>query len=165
MRKPDLESDVAQAWELKIPEIKENGDRHSTIRQWMIRGREFHPFWDTWVITMGHLRDVEGLDDAVKDSPEFTHEFMIFALDPKDPKKYFEYDPDNLPFPIPFLRPIDVCVQFQCENDAEASSICDVAVKVMVAGKASPDSDFRSFWKQLIPATAKCGKHPEKKPQ
>lgn len=115
--------------------------------------------------TIVHLRPQNGLPPAKKESDDVTHEFMIFGLDPGDPKKFTQYDPDNLPFPLPFLKPIDVVVQFACESDAKAADICDSAVRAILSGIASPDQDFRSFWERTIKATAACGKHPEKNVQ
>lgn len=160
MRAPDLKG-AAEAWIMPIPNKKVNGDAHATIRHWMVRGK-FHAFWNTWIVTMSHLRDTPGLDKANKSSPDMTHEFMTIALDPGMPPGFTEYDPDNIPFPIPYLKPIDCVVQFKCESDAQASDILDSCVKLMSHGLGTPDRDGQSYWEKAIPATVECSKHPEK---
>lgn len=161
MRNPDVQG-IAEGWTTRLPETV-GGNAHATIRQWLIKGK-FHPFWNHWVVNVSHLRDMPGLAPARKDHPDNTHEFVIFALDPgKDGNNV--YDPDKLSYPLPWLKPIDCVVQFQAKSDAHAADICDVAAKVICAGKASPDSDFREFWKQTIPATAACDRHPEREMQ
>lgn len=175
VRKPDLTgtaneivklwvqdgSRACQAWNCEIPETKKNGDAHSALRQWVVKG-PFHPFWNTWIVTVLHLRDLPGLQPSTKTSPEMTHEFIMFALNPgKDQFSPTVYDPDDLPFPLPYLQPIDVTCQVECKSDAHAVDLCDLAVKIIMDGHATPDQDFRPFWERTLPATAKCDKHSE----
>lgn len=160
MRNPDLDG-AAQAWDCNG--LREANDKkpHGCISQWLVKGK-FHAFWDHWSITVCHLRDVEGLPPAHKDSPDETHEFLIVALNPGDDANNRKvYDPDDLPEPLPFLMPPDCAVRFKSKSDAQATSICEAAVKMIVAGDISPDSDYRRFWKELILKTAECEKHPE----
>lgn len=164
MRKPDLVG-TGEAWLCPIPgDTRPDGEKHATIRHWLVKG-PYHPFWNHWVVMVLHLRDLPGMEKAHKDSDEMTHEFMIMALNPGQPDKMKVYDADNLPYPIPYLRPLDCVVQFTCDSDAKAVDICDMAVKAIMAGQGSPDADFHSYWKQVIPATAACDKHAETKLQ
>ncbi len=161
MRKADL-SGSGEAWALENPEKKKDGSSHGTIRSWLVRG-EWHAFWNYWQVAVVHLRDSPGLEPSHKSSPEMTHEFLIFALYPGEAgAEKREYDPDDLPHPVQYMEPVDVAVQFHCSSDAQAADICDAAVKTIIAGAASPDSDFREYWEMTIPATAACGKHADK---
>lgn len=157
MRKPDL-SGHAQAWIAPIPEKNPDGSLHATIRHWLVKGG-FHAFWDHWIVSVVHLREEPGLSKPHKSAANMTHEFMIFVLDPGQEKAMRDYDPDNLPSPLPYLTPIDCAVQFEARSDAHALEICDLAVKDIIAGNASPDQDYRSYWQKVIPATAACRKH------
>lgn len=168
MRAPDMTGKQGpfnrtptQAWKCPIDPKRQDGSLHATICHWIVKGG-FHSFWNTWQITVVHLRDLPGLPPAQKEFLDATHEFMIVALDPgKDVKTMINYDPDKLPYPTPMLQPIDVAVQFHCHSDAQAADIGDIAAKAIMAGYASPDCDYRDWWNKTIPATASCEKHPE----
>lgn len=164
MRQPDFKSanNDIEAWRCPL----EGGEPHGTVALFLLKSRKFHPFWDHWAIGLLHLRDIPGLPPAVKDNPDQTHEFMILALNPgENINNRTVYDADNLPQPLPWLKPVDVTVRFKCENDAKAQDICEQAVKLIVAGRASPDQDYRTFWKEVIAATVNCDKHPDRTTQ
>ena len=163
MRNPDKQGKAGQAW---IIDVKKRGGPavDADVRTYMVKGKSFHKFWDTWIVSMIHLRDIPGMPPATLTKPNHTHEFLIMALDPgKDTKNFFNYDPDD--FKANYLEPIDCCVQFECPTDVEALDLCDVAVQAIVNGQMSPDSDYASVWARMIPGTIACNKHREKKPQ
>jgi hypothetical protein len=97
-----------------------------------------------------HLRDVDGMKAPSRTSPDMTHEFIIYSLDPGEEKEMREYDPENLPFPLPVLEPVDCAIQFKCLSDAHALQVCDNAIKEIMDGRASPDSEFRNYWAKTI---------------
>jgi hypothetical protein len=164
IRKPDLSGVNCEAWKLSLVPHADRKEPHATISHWLLRG-PWHMWWEYFVITLVHLRPTEGMGPPFLESPGMTHEIFIMALDPgtKDEKR--EYDPDNMPYPIPWLRPMDCVVQFACTSDARAVDTCEAVVRTIIAGNASPDSDWASYWERVIPATAACDKHPEKETQ
>ena len=63
------------------------------------------------------------------------------------------------------LTPIDWIVQFgDVKADADAERVLYAAIKAIMTGTVSPDTDFARYWAAAIPAAAKCqaeGGHPE----
>jgi hypothetical protein len=56
-----------------------------------------------------------------------------------------------------YLTPLDWVVQFgDVKDDAKAIEVAEAVVHAIMTGQTSPDSDFRRYWKEAIPATARC---------
>jgi len=144
MRKPDKENTQAKTKAWKLPLV--SARQHAGLAHWLIQG-PFHPHWNRWQLVVIHLRDVPGMPAAVKDTPNMTHEFQIVSVDPSQP----EIDPDA-PSNIKILAPPDSIVQFEATDD-EAVKVAEMAINGIVAGKVSPDSDYREWWKQSVPNT------------
>jgi hypothetical protein len=127
-------------------------DQDATIGAWIIHVPGAHILWDHWMVSVVHLRPLEGVKPALKRCPEATHEFMILALNPE------ERLPSSLvvgnEFQVRYLTPIDVVEQFTAADDATADRILEDAVYAIVNGFASPDQDFRSWWHRAIADTA-----------
>lgn len=145
---PAMVGKSAKAWALAIkPTLPAHA---ATVAHWLIRSPHFHPAWDRWVVIVVHLRDMPGVKPASKQYQKATHELIIMALDPEQEP----FDPGTPPAPIKFLTPPDVVVQFHVERDADANKMCDLAVRAICDGKASPDSDYRSYWIANIKSTS-----------
>lgn len=146
MREPDLKHPRAPiaAWRCKVPPTRPDHMAH--LAGWLVRG-PFHPSWNHWCITLVHLRDISGVPPAKKRHESFTHEILFASLDPREPTP----DPDVGGFV--FLEPLDVVEQFGGLADAQAIQLLDMSVRLIVDGRASPDSDWRRFWKQCIANT------------
>lgn len=166
MRKPDL-SGIGEAWIIENTQKRKDDTDHASVRNWLVKG-PFHPFWNHWYVGVVHLRDLPNQSrPPSKKTPDMTHEFMIISLNPQIEGevvkgKMRDFDPDDMPYPLPFLQPLDVVVQFKCASDAHAVDVCDAAINDIISGGSSPDSDFRGYWEKVIPATAACDKHSEK---
>jgi hypothetical protein len=157
MRPPDMQN-VAKAWKMTFPkEDPETGRRDGSVGAYLVEG-PFHPMWNRWVMLAVHLRGGPGLPEPKLHFPEATHEFIILSL---DPLKSDAVDPDHPPKSLPFMTPLDAVVQFTAASDAQAVQVLEAAVQAVVDGHASPDQDFRGFWKTCIPNTVDClnGKH------
>lgn len=154
-RAPDF-GGVAQAWKMEMGEDHRK-EQEATIAGYVIRG-PYHPFWKWWMISVVHLRPLDGVPPAKKHYPEAEYEFMIMSIDPEKP----EPDPDK-PFPqdVGYLTPADCVVQFDGVTDEQAAEVCEAAAKTIANGM-SCDSDFRSWWEGSIRSTVqhyKEGKH------
>jgi hypothetical protein len=143
-------------------------DWDASIALFFVNG-PFHPFWSWWAVACVHLRDIEGAPPAKKHYPEAEYEFAIWSLDagqpgspktksgePWDPAK----DEDVDHWAARTLHPPDVVKHFHLplttaveERDAIARHITEKAVAAILAGAASPDSDYRSWWKKAIDNT------------
>lgn len=86
------------------------------------------PFWRHYLLSVIHLRDLDGVPPAVIRIPHATHELMLWALDPR-------------PGPVPtdhttwsILRPFNVAEQLQLPSDESAKHIGLLAAKAVVTG-------------------------------
>ena len=140
---PTLENANRRAWERALlPNTPP-----AYLKGWLLEVPGAHPFWKFWMVSMIALREMPGVPPAIKDSPDMTHEFSIYTINPEVCP-----DPDpaaNVHF-FPFLHPADVLVQVRLPSDGQALALLRVGVTWAVDGLLSPDSDFRSVWQQRI---------------
>jgi hypothetical protein len=148
MRTPDIEGRGVKAWRINWAA---RPDVPAAVAGWILHCTWAHPAWNHWLISVVHLRDVEGAPPANRIYPEAAFEFMIAALDPACVNKI---DPDRARG-WRYLVPIDVCHQFHGVSDEDAARICDDAVRAIAAGRISPDGDYRTAWNQSIDATVR----------
>jgi hypothetical protein len=148
---------AGQAWRLQLPEAgkRERPDHDGCVGAFIVRVPGAHPFWNHWSAAMVHLRPIDGVKPPVIRMPGATHEFMIQALNPESPLPAL---PDSLEIgpdlKLYHLRPIDVVEQFAAANDIVADHILELAMRAIVDGIASPDQDWRDWWKHVIAQTA-----------
>ena len=140
------------AWKIDVAKlVHQVPDTKATLAVWLVWCPGAHPFWHWWLISVIHLRPLEGVRPAFIREPGATHEVIVASLDPDHPI------PDPRAFRIEdirFLTPIDVMEQFQVASDVEAEEICALAVRACCDGRLSPDQDFRSLWHATLKATA-----------
>lgn len=146
MREPDLKNLVNAAWRVDISK-PERTEQIATIASWLVTG-PFHPAWNYWCVIVCRLRDIPGVKPANKQYPEAEYEFMIVSLNPEH-----QPDPDHPATTFQYLTPIDVVEQFHGLTDDQAKGLCELAARVIVDGRASPDQDWRAWWKKCIKNT------------
>jgi hypothetical protein len=145
VRAPDFKGAAGDGWRVARPAGGE-ASWAATLASWIVNVVGAHPWWTWWQVSVVHLRDLPGVRPAHKRYPEAEYEFMIIAFDPETPP-----DPDNRGGDgARFLTPIDVVEQFHGVDDQQAAELCDRAVATILAGRMSPDQDFRSAWRVLI---------------
>lgn len=121
-------------------------DQEATLAVWLIEG-PFHPFWSRWVASAIHLRNIEGVRPAHLEAPDMTHELLIASVNPDSEVK------EGFPQLGDLLTPIDQVVQFRARDDEAARRVLERVLDLVCDG-ASPDQDFRSFWRRVIPEIA-----------
>lgn len=143
-----------RGWRLDLPPVGQRGqpDWDATVGMFIVTVPGAHIAWDHWMISVIHLRQIEGVRPAAIRLAGATHEFVIASLDPSSPLPGLRVVADWAPR---FLRPIDVVEQFMAKNDAVASEILELAIEAIVHGVASPDQDWRPWWEDAIAKTAK----------
>lgn len=133
----------------------------STLAWWLLTG-SWHPIWSQFVISVVHLRPIEGQPEAKLQFLDATHELLVMALDPGDPPTV--HSPEKLMDkglgPIGYLLPIDVCHQF-IATDEEMIQIASLSAKACIDGHLTPSTDdnrpyFREAW---LAATVKTLAH------
>jgi hypothetical protein len=141
------------AWrvELPAPGARQKRDWDGTLGIFLVHAPKAHPLWDHYALTMIHLRDIEGVKPPMIRVPGATHEFMIASLNPEQPLPSTRWHEG---WHANWLTPIDVIEQFKASSDAVADRVLELAVEIIVDGRASPDQDWRPWWKQSIANTA-----------
>lgn len=149
-REPDLTGQHGRAWEIKKEGRDLRPDAQACLAAWLLQRPEAHPFWDQWVVSCVHLREIPGAAPPRKEKPENDHEFVIFAL---NPQAHPEPNPDAERFS--YLQPCDLVYQCAGLTDAQAADICKLMVEHILHGGASPDSDWRRWWENSLASTVK----------
>lgn len=141
MRPPDKAGPAWSAWKLKPFE-----GNVATLSQWVVHCPGLHAFWSYWLVSLIHLRAVEGASPADLDYADAEHEISTLALNPERP---VEPIIDDNAHPS-ILLPYDVREQFHGVGDERAVEMLERFVDLIVAGQLAPDSDFRSTWKRYV---------------
>ncbi len=151
---PTFQGRGGKCWRVRLPPVGQRfrPDWDATVGCFIVHVPGAHIAWDHWFVSVVHLRPIEGVKPAFVRAAGLTHEFVIASIDPDSP----------LPPPVVsgpnwgprFLTPLDVVEQFTTANDAVADEILELAVLAIVGGQASPDSDWRAWWKDSIARTA-----------
>lgn len=165
MRAPDFEGGGGAVRVWRIAEsAKSTPDHAAALGSWVIDG-PFHPLCHQWVLSVIHLRDIEGVRPAHRQFPEADHELMILSLNPDRPVDIDAFEATGTwgdPNVPKFLTPADLQYQFGGLTDAQAVEIAEAAIRGILAGDYSPDSDHRSRWIRVLDATVahyKAGAH------
>lgn len=147
-RAPDLQGPYGRAW--CAPDSVLRNPTKAGLGAWLVDAPNSHPIWPWHLVTMIHLRDCAGLPPAQKRYPGAEYEFGIIAI---DPDRAPNPDPDAWEGGYPILHPPDVIEQFHGVDDATARHILGLAIRCIVDGKLSPDSDYRRAWHETIEQT------------
>jgi hypothetical protein len=151
MRTPDQKGQAAEAW---IIDPSQFPPSPASICLWLVVSKIFHPIWDSWIVQAIHLREIDGAQPPVLRYPEAEHEIMILSLS----HDHGVYDPDKMPFPVPYLTPIDMVKQVDGYSDGQVAQLVGRMIAEIVAGRMSPDSDYRSQWEKVIDHDIACYK-------
>lgn len=110
--------------------------RSAALRGVLLHRPDAHPCWHTYVVSLVHLRPMEGIPLSPIDD-DGTHEIAIIAIDPR-------CTPDPaVPATITPLHPANLIHQVRCGSDAAALVLFDAFVKEMAVRVLSPDTDHR----------------------
>lgn len=163
---PDRSEEGPYGTAAELP-VKDTPEYSETVCHWLITGTRFHPFWTQWTLVVVRLREVEGRPPIRYQFEGATHELLVIALNPEygdkdillpngSPAKQWSGPSAFTEFTerkgLPYLTPIDVCIQFEATDD-EMTELAGYACKAVVAGQLSPDQDFREGWKVSLVKT------------
>lgn len=171
---PQAVARLAEVWgveadprELELPEIDyqvrawrvaakgSRPDHDASVGAWFVNG-PFHVAWQWWMLGCVDLFPIEGAPPAHKQYPQAEYEILIFSLDPaKSPPPLEKAEAGNLTDGWGggegiFLTPADLVFQFHGVSREEARSVLEWMIERIMAGKMSPDSDYRSAWKSML---------------
>lgn len=131
------------------------GEEHAVVGSWLVRAPWAHPMWDSYTLTLCHLRPMANGQETRFYLAGATHELWLDAVD-------YESDLDALlirherpgnPEKGPawrWLTPKNFAAQFIAADDAEAEARVDSAARAIADGMLNPDTDARSSWERLF---------------
>lgn len=155
-RAPDVRGAFGSAW-LFAPYVAcddpdAKPDFAANLQNWLLECPQAHPMWSHWLVSLIHLRDIEGVPPAKVHREGATHEFVIAALEPGQPLPDVEHPLSPMP---KMMQPVDVVHQVVGVDDEQAVRVLFDVVKATVHGYLSPDADWREVWKTVLDGTAK----------
>jgi len=142
MKNPDLTSQFTKVWQHDLPAIRRKhpeAPQDATIASFIINAPWANPIWANYWLTLIHTRPLDPPRKTLIYLPGATHEFWLYALDPK-----WEIDLDQMP--PPFLAPINFAAQFIADSDQAAEIRIGNCIGEILVGTLSPDTDFRQQW-------------------
>lgn len=145
-QKPDITGKGGTAWNVTFP--RREGLK-AIVGAYIVYHPGGHPFWDHWLMSCIHLREIEGTPPAVMHYSDATHEMMTVALDPG----YALPNPEDASM-VHYLSPLDFNEQFKVDNDAQAHEVLEVLVVLACDAIISPDVDFKQAWTAALWKTA-----------
>lgn len=143
---PTLTGKGGRAWKIDIQALIAkrgfNSDEDATVAMWMIEAPWAHPVWHSYGLILVHLRPLRVPDRPRFYLPGATHELWLHALNPEDARQgVFETGQ------MAFLHPLNYAVQLIRDSDeAAALDIETRAVRPILDGTLSPDTDFIAAW-------------------
>lgn len=156
-RQATCQGAYGRAWSVAMQPLGERGrpDWDATLALWVISAPGSHPLWWWYTMTVVHLRAIAGVKPAHIEVPGSTHELVLVALNPEEPVPNIEALERGDFRSLHSLTPPNLVEQFQVSNDTEGLRLGELAVEAIVHGIISPDTDYRSVWRRLIPETAR----------
>jgi hypothetical protein len=115
------------------------------ISMWIVEAPAAHPFWHSYMVSLVHLRPMPDGRETILYHPDASHELVIFALDPEQPRQ------PSIDGAFPnLLHPANFAAQLIMASDEEAASRIEGAVSLILSGELSPDTDHLSKWRALF---------------
>lgn len=143
---PAKQGPYGKAWRMDIAAIRAHyGKQGAEICFWIVEAPWAHPMWHSYMLSAVHLRPCDGFPPAVVNLPGATHEVMLYALDPSRTPRL-----DRIPR---LLNPSNFHGQWIAESDDAAIAKVESCVDMILAGRLSPDTDFRREWIELFSAS------------
>jgi hypothetical protein len=140
-----------KAWLLPVEEVAKRSDIPkdwaATVQIWLIEAPWAHPMWHSYILSLIHLRPIEGVKPPVIHLKGATHEMMLWALDPQADRRPLM---DGTAIRMPFLSPANFAAQLTARTDEDACIRVRNAVQRIADGKLSPDTDYLRLWIRLF---------------
>lgn len=111
---------------------------------WVVTAPWAHPFWSQYAFSLTDLTTPIGTPPVIH-LPGATHEFLLFAIDPDKPVKFWADRPKGC-----LLSPPNCGYQFIAENNDAALDRIQRCVDRVMHGELSPDTDYRFMWNELF---------------
>lgn len=144
---PDKVGPYGRAWRCDLDAFRAAHPARvdTTLASWIVEARWAHPLWHSYNIFLTHLRPTPGLPDATLYRSDATHELVLFALDPQQPRE------QQLRSSRPaWLTPANFAAQLAEPTDQAAIARVDASVDLVLSGELNPDTDAHMQWCALF---------------
>ncbi len=144
---PTVTGSHGRAWRVDLALFRSMGTQAADagIAQWVVEAPAAHPFWHSYFVSLIHLRPIPGTPDPLIYDARATHELVIMALDPDQPRY-----PQMMGGGWRWLEPANFAAQLIEPSDATADAQVSAAVEAIVAGTLNPDTDALAQWRELF---------------
>ena len=146
--RPDQVAPHGRAWRRDLDAVRRAagvGNDDAMLVSWIIEAPWAHPVWHSYNLTLVHLRPTERHPRPVIHVPGTTHEMMLFALDPLQPR-----EPMLRTNAMAWLRPPNFAAQLVEPSDEEAIDRINATVASIIHGFLNPDTDALRDWINLF---------------
>lgn len=148
---PTLSMPRGKAWRLDLRIVRANNPprkEDAAVDVWLVEAPWAHPAWHSYLITLIHLRPIEGTPPPVLLREFVSHEILVLALEPQGDRDRLLVEGTGQHCRV--LSPQNYAGQFTEIEDALAQARVRYAVEQICTGNLSPDSDFRAQWVALF---------------
>jgi hypothetical protein len=127
-------------------------EKTGCLASWFLTLPNQHTHWDRYILTLLHLREIEGTPPPVKDFPEAEYELSVMALNPSLNPVPHNFETQG------FLSPINFAAQLSLPTDDDARRLAQFLVEKMVVGdlraeplfNCGPGSEHDQEWRRAI---------------
>jgi hypothetical protein len=141
---PTIETEYARIWNISLLD-KEIPKRLQGVGLWLIEAGWAHPLWHSYAMSLVNLAPSPGLPAPMLYIPNATHEMVLLALDPAQPRQPMIDDLNFQP-----LHPANFAAQMIMPDDGAAIANVERALLLIADGQLSPDTDFIRDWVRLF---------------
>jgi hypothetical protein len=137
---PLIAGPYGKAWKIDLEALAKqiNNPANATLGMWVVNASWAHPLWHSYCLSLIHVRPIPGTPPPIIHLEGATHEMWLFALNPD-----YAIVLDRLP---EILNPMNFGAQFIEPHDLAAIARIEDAVREIVRGELSPDTDYTQQW-------------------
>lgn len=141
LRPPDLTGPAGTAWKVQVSPNPMRGT--TDVARFVLHLPRVTPFWAWYVITVVHLRPMDGAPPAIVLVEGATHEVLVLAIDPNAGAPGDGWDLDDTTKAPRWLSPLECVRQVTGLVDEGAVELAASLAHAAVDGLYVPDSDRR----------------------
>lgn len=140
-KKPAEEFGNGNVWDV------DGVEGHPTcLRIVILRFPEAHPMWHDYMLSLVHLRPVEGMPAPSLQNQNSSHELICYALNPDANNQPTNFDSFKV------LTPMNLVFQFEGLTDDQAKEAFALYLTALSTGTMSPDTDYRNAQRATLRA-------------
>ena len=146
-----IEGPAATAERMPLTDIRKPAEQ-ACLAAWLINAPGQSPAWSHYLLSVCHLRPIEGAPPAHIRIEGATHELILCALDSYRSPNIHDRES------IHYLTPLNAEAQFIVATDEQATSLGEKAVRAICDGAMPAEAAFpqqgRDLWQGVVTKTA-----------